>query len=177
MYEKIPLPVKALMSVLEEHNFEAFIVGGCVRDTLIGRVPKDWDITTNAQPEEIQALFPESFYENTFGTVGVKVARFLDTTPADKEEDIIEVTTYRSESNYQDSRHPESVEFCKTLEEDLSRRDFTINALAYGKRDNTWTLIDPYQGSLDLQNKTIRTVGDAKERFSEDALRLGHLAL
>ncbi len=168
----IPLPVKELLTTLEKSQFEAFAVGGCVRDTLLGREPKDWDITTNARPEEIVSLFPDSFYENTFGTVSVKVAPFLDTGDKAREYDIIEITTYRSESGYTDGRHPNQVTFEDTLEADLSRRDFTVNALAYGKVSGTWQLVDPFGGKTDLQNKVLRTVGTADERFGEDALRL-----
>jgi tRNA nucleotidyltransferase (CCA-adding enzyme) len=168
----IPLPVQELLSILEKNNFEAFVVGGCVRDSLLGREPKDWDITTNARPEEIQELFPSSFYENTFGTVSVKVTPFLSTGDPAREYDIVEITTYRSESDYTDGRHPGEVRFEDTLEADLSRRDFTINALAYGRVDGARQLVDPYLGVADLQNKIIRTVGKPDERFGEDALRL-----
>jgi poly(A) polymerase/tRNA nucleotidyltransferase (CCA-adding enzyme) len=168
----IPLPVKELLSILEKNNFEAFIVGGCVRDSLLSREPKDWDITTNARPEEIQRLFPESFYENIFGTVSVKVAPFLSVGDPAREYDIVEITTYRSELGYTDGRHPNTVQFEDTLEADLSRRDFTINALAYGCIDSVWQIIDPFLGEADLRNKIIRTVGNPDERFNEDALRL-----
>lgn len=169
----IPQPVKTVLQTLKEGGFEAFIVGGCVRDLMLGRPPKDWDITTNATPEKITDLFPESFYENDFGTVGVKVPRFLPTTPKEKEEDVIEVTTYRVEEDYTDKRHPQKVLFTTSLEEDLARRDFTINAMAYGEgSDDTWKLIDPFQGAADCEKKIIRTVGSPEERFNEDALRL-----
>lgn len=163
------------MDIIESLNkagFEAFAVGGCVRDTLLGRTPKDWDVTTNALPEKVMELFPESFYENDFGTVGVKAPRFLATTPEDKEHDIIEVTTYRIESVYEDRRRPKEVLFTQSLEEDLARRDFTINALAYGPRDGEWQYIDPFEGRKDLEKRAIRTVGEPEERFNEDALRL-----
>ncbi len=169
---KIPKPVLDILATLEAARFEGFVVGGCVRDLLLAREPKDWDITTNALPEEIQALFPDSFYENIFGTVGVKVPRFQAATPAEHEYDIIEVTTYRSESDYTDGRHPKTVTFEKALAADLSRRDFTINALAYGKQNGDWQLVDLFGGQEDLTNKVVRTVGDATERFTEDALRL-----
>ena len=172
MLEKIPLPVKGIMDILEENHYQAFVVGGCVRDILMGRNPKDWDVTTDAKPEELQRLFPESFYENTFGTVSVKVQPFLDFENKEREYDIVEITTYRSEGNYSDGRHPKQVAFEKDLSKDLARRDFTINALAYGKIEGTWQLIDLYDGVLDLEKKRLRTVGDPKERFSEDALRL-----
>ncbi|MCW1888482.1 MAG: CCA tRNA nucleotidyltransferase [Candidatus Moranbacteria bacterium] len=172
MLEKIPLPVKGIMDILEENHYQAFVVGGCVRDVLMGRNPKDWDITTDAEPNEIQNLFPESFYENSFGTVSVKVTPFLDTKNPDREYDIIEITTYRSESDYTDGRHPKEVAFEKELSQDLARRDFTINALAYGRLNGQWELIDLYDGASDLKKKCLRTVGNPEERFSEDALRL-----
>lgn len=128
--QSIPLPVLETLSALERAGFEAFIVGGCVRDLILGREPKDWDITTNALPKEIQAIFPDSFYENVFGTVGVKVRPFMPKGKEDREEDIIEITTYRAESGYDDKRHPSNISFVKTVEEDLARRDFTMNAIA-----------------------------------------------
>jgi putative nucleotidyltransferase with HDIG domain len=158
----IPEPVKEVLDALESSGFEAYLVGGCVRDLLIGREPKDWDVTTNATPEEIQAVFPDSFYENTFGTVGVK------TECEDPRLKVVEVTPYRLESAYSDSRHPDSVSFSTKLTDDLARRDFTINAIALSKGQ----IVDPYKGQDDLASKTIRTVGDATERFSEDALRI-----
>lgn len=169
---RIPLPILELLTTLEKSNFQAFIVGGCVRDILLGRDPRDWDITTNARPEEIIALFPDSFYENLFGTVSVKVDPFLTTGDPEREHDIIEITTYRSESGYADGRHPNEITFENTLEADLSRRDFTINALAYGRIEGTWQLVDPFNGKEDLQHKVLKTVGQPDERFGEDALRL-----
>jgi len=168
----IPQPVIEIIERLSQAGFEAFIVGGCVRDTLLGRTPKDWDITTNAIPDEIMALFPESFYENGFGTVGVKVVRFMESTPEEKEEDVIEVTTYRIESGYADKRRPDTVAFTDSLEQDLARRDFTINAMAYGPRNGVWDLIDPFHGQNDLEQRILRTVGNPKDRLNEDALRL-----
>jgi len=173
MKYSLPQPVIDILTTLNKAPFEAFLVGGCVRDLILHRTPKDWDIATNALPEEIMQFFPESFYENTFGTVGVKVPRFLETTDTKNEYDIIEVTTYRTEGNYTDNRHPQDVKFTLSLEQDLARRDFTMNALAYGPyQEGTWKLIDPFSGVSDIQNKIIRTVDDPKERFSEDALRL-----
>jgi poly(A) polymerase/tRNA nucleotidyltransferase (CCA-adding enzyme) len=173
MMSKIPQPVLDVLQALHKASFEAFIVGGCVRDLLLENEPKDWDITTNAVPEEVQALFPDSFYENDFGTVGVKVAPFLHAGKPDREHDIIEVTTYRTESGYADKRRPDSVAFTQSLEEDLARRDFTINAIALSVDTNGQTvIIDPFHGQEDLRNKIIRTVGVADERFSEDALRM-----
>lgn len=172
MFQKIPVPVLDVLEALQRAGFEASIVGGCVRDLLLDRSPKDWDITTAARPEEILTLFPDSFYENEFGTVGIKIPRFLKTTPTEQEYDIIEVTTYRTESGYADKRHP-TVTFTQSLSADLARRDFTINALAFGKdRGGSWTLVDPFGGQEDLKAKIIRTVGEPEERFQEDALRL-----
>jgi putative nucleotidyltransferase with HDIG domain len=161
---KIPLEVEALVASLEKSGFEAFLIGGCVRDLLLGKEPKDWDITTNATPEKIQDIFPESFYENEFGTVGVK------TDAEDETLAVVEITPYRLESEYKDARRPESVTWAASLEEDLARRDFTINAIAYSaSRDE---LVDPHGGQDDLMRKSITAVGDAKERFAEDALRM-----
>lgn len=184
----IPQPVVDVVRLLETHGFEAFVVGGSLRDLLLGREPKDWDITTNARPEAIQKIFPESVYENTFGTVGIKVGRFLKTTPEDQATDLIEVTTYRTESNYTDQRHPDIVEFVETIEEDLGRRDFTVNALAAKLNQSistspdkasdaqliscSLTLIDPFGGKDDLHQKIIRAVGNPTARFEEDALRI-----
>lgn len=139
------------------------MVGGCVRDILLKREPKDWDLATNAPPREIQGLFEETVYENEFGTVGVK------TRSDDPKVKVVEVTTYRIEGNYTDKRHPDEVTFAKTIEEDLSRRDFTVNAMAM---DLAGVIIDPCGGQKDLKAKTIRTVGKPEERFAEDALRL-----
>jgi poly(A) polymerase/tRNA nucleotidyltransferase (CCA-adding enzyme) len=157
----IPKEVKHIISELKKAKYEAYIVGGSVRDFLLGKEPKDWDITTNATPEQIQAIFPDSFYENTFLTVTVKTGS--------EEVKEVEVTTYRSESRYSDKRHPDEVAFAKSLQEDLARRDFTVNAIAM---DDDKEIIDPFDGQKDLQKKIIRTVGDAKERFAEDALRM-----
>ena len=155
-------------SALEKAGFEAYLVGGCVRDLLLGKEPKDWDITTNAKPEEIQKLFPDSIYENQFGTVGVK----------NRSEDlalkIVEVTPYRLEGKYSDKRHPDEIKFAKTVEEDLARRDFTVNALALNLAEGMAAkkIIDPFGGQEDLKNKILRAVGNPEERFQEDALRL-----
>lgn len=173
MKHSVPQSVITIIETLQKAGFEAFVVGGCVRDLILGRTPKDWDITTDATPEKIIALFPDSFYENDFGTVGVKVPRFLDTTDPSHEHDIIEVTTYRTESDYEDKRRPNTVNFTLSLNEDLARRDFTINAIAYGSaKTGTWEIIDPFNGQEDLKHKIIRTVGSPEERLNEDALRL-----
>lgn len=159
--------VKNIAALLENAGFEAHLVGGCVRDLLLSKEPKDWDIATNAAPEEIQKLFPESVYENQFGTVGVK------TDSEDAALKIIEVTTYRIEGKYTDKRHPDEVKFAKTIEEDLSRRDFTVNAMAMNLHSRaSREIIDPFGGKGDLQKKIIRAVGDAEARFQEDALRI-----
>ena len=177
MMPTIPQPVRDVLAALHEKNYDASIVGGCVRDLLRGTEPKDWDITTNATPEEIQKIFPESFYENTFGTVGVKVAPFLHGGATQREHDVIEVTTYRTESAYSDARRPDAVTFVTTIAEDLARRDFTINAIALKVESGTrkkisCEFIDPYGGQKDLKKKIIRAVGDPDERFAEDALRM-----
>ncbi len=158
----LPKEVKEIIKALENAGFEAYAVGGCVRDFILGREPYDWDITTNAKPEEIQKIFKNSVYENDFGTVAV------NTESKDEKLKIIEITTYRVEEKYTDKRHPDIVKFAKKLEDDLSRRDFTVNATAYdGKK-----FIDPFGGQKDLKNKIIRAVGDPNKRFNEDALRL-----
>lgn len=157
----LPQFVRTALHTLHAAGFEAFVVGGSVRDILIGREPKDFDITTNATPEQIQATFEDTLYNNDFGTVCVRITE-------DEARHEIEVTPYRSESGYSDKRHPDTVEFGTSLEEDLKRRDFTINAMAF----NGTEIIDLFGGQQDIQKKIIRTVGDPQERFSEDALRL-----
>ncbi len=168
---EIPKEVADVIQKLRDAGFEAYAVGGCVRDLLRGEKPADWDVTTSAKPEEIQTLFPESFYENKFFTVTVKTG---SEDPVLKE---VEVTTYRAEGRYTDKRHPDEVKPAKTLEEDLSRRDFTINAIAldigtYNLQSTTYNLIDPFGGQKDLEDKIIRAVGNPEERFNEDALRM-----
>jgi tRNA nucleotidyltransferase (CCA-adding enzyme) len=164
MTMRVPSEVREVADGLRAGGFEAYLVGGCVRDLLLDRTPKDWDLTTNAKPEQIQAIFPESFYENDFGTVGVK------TGSEDNRLAIIEVTPYRTETGYSDKRRPDAVTFGDNLEEDLARRDFTINAIAYD--DSKGQIIDPYKGQKDIDAKVLRTVGVAADRFEEDALRL-----
>jgi poly(A) polymerase/tRNA nucleotidyltransferase (CCA-adding enzyme) len=138
------------------------------------KIPKDWDVTTNAKPEEILKIFPDSFYENDFGTVGVKVEKFIKNGifKEDREHDVIEVTTFRIESKYSDRRRPDEVKFAKTLEEDLSRRDFAMNAIALKPKAKGYEIVDLYGGQEDIKKKIIRTVGEANERFDEDALRM-----
>lgn len=164
MHFPVPPEVKEVSSALRKEGFEAYLVGGCVRDLLIGRKPKDWDVTTNAKPEDIQRIFPDSYYTNDFGTVGV-----LRETE-DETVKVVEVTPYRTESEYTDKRRPDSVQFGDNLEEDLARRDFTINAIAYD--EDKGQFIDPYKGQKDISLGVLRTVGIAEDRFEEDALRL-----
>lgn len=164
---KIPQEVIKIVTQLQESGFEAYVVGGCVRDVLIGKKPNDWDVTTSATPEELQKLFPESFYENKFLTVTVK------TESKDPTLDEIEITTFRAEGKYTDQRHPDEVRFAKTLHEDLSRRDFTMNAIALTiEKNKAGKLIDPFDGQSDIKQKLVRTVGAPEERFKEDALRI-----
>ncbi len=160
----IPTEVQHVADTLEQRGFEAYLVGGCVRDLLIEKTPKDWDITTDAHPNEIESFFPETYINNDFGTVGVV------TESEDPRLKVIEVTPYRTESQYSDSRRPDSVEFGVSLDADLKRRDFTINAIAY--RLSTGEVVDLYGGTADLTKKRIRAVGNASERFNEDALRM-----
>ncbi|OGD70841.1 hypothetical protein A3I18_01210 [Candidatus Campbellbacteria bacterium RIFCSPLOWO2_02_FULL_35_11] len=161
----IPKEVSAVVETLNKANFEAYLVGGCVRDLILGKEPKDWDVTTNATPEQIQNIFEHTFYENTFGTVGV-----VNDDTEDPKLKTVEVTPYRLESEYSDSRRPDSVKFSDKLEDDLKRRDFTMNAIAYSPEKKE--LIDLYDGQKDIKEKIIRTVGKAEERFGEDALRI-----
>lgn len=187
-YSMIPKQIQAILEKIEQAvpghsdgvNFEAYIVGGCVRDLLLlaslGRTtnaahanikmnPKDWDITTNAKPEEIIKIFPDAKYENEFGTVLIKIA------DEDREENLkyVEITTYRSEQGYADRRHPDEIKFEDKLDKDLERRDFTINAMAMNLKGE---IIDLFGGQKDIQKKVIRAVGEPSDRFKEDALRM-----
>ena len=188
----IPSYVTHVTETLEKAGYEAFIVGGCVRDLIIGRTPKDWDVTTNATPEQIIASFDKTVYENKFGTVAVVMEDWQEpgvthvtqnnsnlvsretkndvTHVTETPKYIVEVTPYRTESTYSDARHPDEVKFSKNIEDDLMRRDFTINAMAYGISREI--LIDLYKGQADLKDKIIRTVGNPTERLTEDALRM-----
>lgn len=161
----IPLSVRRVGETLEKAGFEAYLVGGCVRDLLLNKTPKDWDFTTSATPDQIQALFPESFCNNDYGTVGVK-----NDEETDESLKVIEVTPYRSESGYSDARRPDKVTFGVSLAEDLARRDFTVNAIAYRISDQN--TVDLYAGMTDLREKRLKAVGNPDERFAEDALRM-----
>ena len=197
MLQKIPSDVCEIYNTFLIHNFQIYFVGGSVRNMLLDVEVKDWDLTTNATPEEILKLFPDAFYDNAYGTVGIPLP-----TPASSPEDegkankhILELTTFRTEHGYSDRRRPNSVSWGKTIEEDLSRRDFTVNAIALKltidisqlttdmlndessdrsskQLADNYILIDPYNGQEDIQNKIIRAVGNPNERFKEDALRL-----
>lgn len=197
---KIPESVQIVMDKIQKSGYEAYLVGGCVRDLLRRDLygepvePKDWDVTTNAKPKESLEIFPEGKYENDFGTVMMPVKYIEGIKEEDQDNSNIEITTYRIESKYSDKRHPDEVRFAKTLEEDLSRRDFTVNALALEIRSRVlgtkseirnkleiknlkqekrqFKIIDIFGGQEDLENKVIRAVGDPNERFDEDALRM-----
>jgi len=171
LISKIPKEVSHVTETLEKAGFEAFLVGGCVRDLIIGREPKDWDVTTSAKPEQIMALFEKTVYENTFGTVGVCVSHETnggDVSRETPEYMIIEVTPYRTEAKYSDFRHPDEVKFSDKIEDDLQRRDFTVNAMALRKN----ALMDIYSGIEDIKDKVVRAVGNPDDRFTEDALRM-----
>lgn len=211
MLKKIPKQIIEIYKKIQDNPFNVFFVGGSVRNMLMNRNVKDWDLTTNATPEELLKLFPDSFYDNQFGTVGLPLNSAFVATPAkeaalakegvpieiDNEKKVVEITTFRTEKGYKDRRHPEAVEWGQTIEEDLSRRDFTINAIALklinilreseanrevlkdsslpiqsGSNNNNFEIIDPFDGQKDIENKIIKAVGNPKKRFKEDALRL-----
>ncbi len=177
MIEHIPASVIDITKQFQKSGYSIYLVGGSVRNMLLKKEVKDWDLTTNATPEEIQSIFPDSFYDNTFGTVGIVLNK---DTP---EQIVVEVTTFRTEHGYSDSRHPDKVSWGQTIDEDLSRRDFTVNAMAIDManlhkdsidtlQDLPSLLIDPFKGHGDLKKNIIRAVGNPNERFKEDALRL-----
>ncbi|MCU6762926.1 CCA-adding enzyme [uncultured Roseburia sp.] len=156
---KLPQKVAKIIDCLQSYGYEAYAVGGCVRDSILGKEPDDWDITTSAKPEDVKRLFPHTIDTGiAHGTVTVMLGH-----------EGFEVTTYRIDGEYADARHPDEVIFTPDLKEDLKRRDFTINAMAYNDSEG---LVDCFGGALDLKNGVIRCVGDAKERFGEDALRM-----
>jgi tRNA nucleotidyltransferase (CCA-adding enzyme) len=164
----IPVDVARLMEALQAERFAAFIVGGAVRDTLAGRTPVDWDLATNATPDQLRRAFPDAQYENRFGTVGIPTAA-----------GVREVTTFRSDGPSSDARRPDTVTFLAEIEGDLARRDFTVNAMAFGVPADSHgdallsaSLVDPFGGASDLDAKLLRAVGDPAERFREDALRM-----
>ncbi len=166
MLDSINPEVVSVMQSLKEANYEVYLVGGCVRNLLMGIPVVDWDLTTNATPQEVQRIFPDSFCDNDFGTVGVKLKGDYE------EKEFVEITTYRTEKDYKDFRHPGEVNWGTTLEEDIVRRDFTINALALDIDGDDVKVIDYVDGQKDLDAKIIRAVGNPDERFKEDALRL-----
>lgn len=156
---KLPENVRKVIGVLEQNGYEGYAVGGCVRDSILGRVPNDWDITTSASPMQVKSLFPRTVDTGIqHGTVTVLMGR-----------EGYEVTTYRLDGEYEDCRHPREVMFTSSLTEDLRRRDFTINAMAY---NDSHGLVDIFGGKEDMKNNVIRCVGNAEERFHEDALRI-----
>lgn len=194
MTPSLPDYVFKLCKRFQDNGFELYLVGGCVRDILLKRTVKDWDFTTNATPEQILKLFPEGFYDNSFGTVGLptdvieKAGIQID---SDSQKQVLEVTTYRTEQGYSDNRRPDSVSWGTSIQEDLTRRDFTINAIALKFQElsgepiasdslhiqqisdeRTVTFVDPFDGQKDIERKIIKAVGNPDERFKEDGLRL-----
>ena len=170
MTRSIPDNILEVYKKLQNRGFDVYLVGGCVRNIILKREVKDWDFTTNATPQEMLKIFPNGFYDNKFGTVGIPI-------DGANGKQIVESTTFRTEESYKDKRHPESVSWGKTIAEDLARRDFTINAIAlkvtsFDKKTPGFEIIDPYEGQKDLEEKIVKAVGDANKRFKEDALRL-----
>ena len=196
MLQTLPAEIKKITQTFINANKKLYLVGGSVRNMLIYKEKaleniKDWDMTTDATPEEMLEMFPKAFYDNAFGTVGIPVKSIIET----EHPGVIEITTFRTERGYTDLRHPSEVAWGKTIEEDLSRRDFTMNAIAIeltnisvipnsdrgsteidsrlrGNDNLEKTLIDPFHGQEDIEKKLIRAVGDPNQRFKEDALRL-----
>ena len=164
LINKIPQEVSHVTETLEKAGFEVYLVGGCVRDLLMDKEPKDWDITTNAKPDQIIGLFEKTVYENIFGTVAI-----INKDVSQETLRQIEVTPYRIETKYSDFRHPDEVKFSDKLEDDLKRRDFTVNAVALSSKGH---LVDLFNGIKDIESKTLNTVGDPNDRFNEDALRM-----
>lgn len=170
MEYQVPKEVQEILEKFNKSGFQIYIVGGAVRDLIMGRSVADWDFTTDAKPEKILKLFPEGFYDNKFGTVGVLSKHLPVRQLADDhlEGEVFEITTMRKEGKYEDFRHPEQVKWTSKIEEDLARRDFTINAIALSEKGT----VDPSGGCQDIENKLIKAVGDPNKRFQEDALRL-----
>jgi tRNA nucleotidyltransferase (CCA-adding enzyme) len=160
---KLPKFITEIIKTFQKNNFQIYVVGGAVRDLILGKTTNNWDIATNATPEEIQELFPDSFYNNDYGTVTISNIKNQISNKI-----LVEVTPFRKESEYKDNRHPDKIEWAKTIEEDLARRDFTINAIAFDGK----TIIDLFEGQKHLQEKLIVAVGNPDTRFKEDGLRL-----
>lgn len=169
MRQHIPPKIQNIITTFVNNGSEIYLVGGSVRNILLNREVKDWDFTTNATPEEMLELYPTAFYDNTFGTVGIPLE---DSETGEKT--VVEITTYRTERGYSNKRHPDEISWGKTVEEDLSRRDFTINAIALdvSRKEEEPVFVDPFHGREDIKNEIIRAVGDPNQRFKEDALRL-----
>lgn len=169
---RIPWEIRKTVRKIEQAGFRAYLVGGCVRDLLRHKKPQDWDIATNAKPQDLEALFEHTFANNEFGTVTV-ITEARDPTLKN-----IEITPFRIEEKYSDQRHPDKIKWAETIEEDLKRRDFTVNAMALSqqtantKEQRAAMIVDPFNGQEDLKSKVIKAVGKPEERFSEDALRL-----
>ena len=166
MKYSIPDDVISIYKKIEDQGFEVYLIGGCVRDLLTDIPVKDWDLTTNATPEKIQEIFPDSFYDNSFGTVGVPIEK------SGEKDSIVEITTFRTEEGYKNFRHPTNVSWGQSLKEDVKRRDFSVNTLAIRIKEDEHELIDYENGVKDLDSKTIRAVGNPEKRFQEDALRM-----
>jgi tRNA nucleotidyltransferase (CCA-adding enzyme) len=162
MRKDVPSEILEIFNKVKKAGFEVYFVGGCVRNLLMEKSVKDWDLTTNAKPDELLKIFPDSYYNNDFGTVGIPL----------NNNSVVEITTYRTEHGFTNKRHPDKVSWGKNIEEDLSRRDFAMNAIAMDFKDETEEFIDPFNGQSDINNRIIRCVGNPKERFKEDALRL-----
>lgn len=165
----VPNEIQSIIKKLKDKGFEAYIVGGCIRDFLTEKKPEDWDIATNAKPEEISKTFSNHYANNKFGTVTV----LTDSKDSNVKE--VEITPYRIDEEYSDKRHPDKIRWAKTIQEDLARRDFTVNAMAAiisEDKGKITEIVDPYNGQKDLKNKKIRAVRDPQQRFSEDALRM-----
>lgn len=158
---QLPKFIIEIIKTFQKNGFQIYVVGGAVRNLLLKKNIDNWDLTTSATPEQILKLFPDGYYNNLYGTVGISQEQ-------NGNKILLEITTFRKEGQYEDNRHPKKIEWAKTIEEDLSRRDFTINAIAYDGQK----LIDPYGGQKSLKEKLIVTVGDPDKRFNEDALRL-----
>lgn len=162
---EIPWYASKAISILENAGYEAFIVGGCIRDAIMGRKPHDWDICTSARPEEMKKVFKDLHTIET----GIQHGTITVIFKSEDENVPVEITTYRIDGEYSDGRHPDSVQFTDAIEEDLSRRDFTMNAMAYNPKIG---FVDPFNGFHDIMNKEIRCVGEPDDRFKEDALRI-----